>query len=238
MVSGPLLVVGATGVVGGGIVAAGLASGRKVIAAGRNEARLAALAARHGGAALQCVTGNLSSKVNAGALLDRATDCFGPVGAVVVSVSAAKRNAPLDDWSADELMEAYAGDVISHFNAAQTFLPRLGDAGMYIAIGGGTADFLFPALVPVSMAQAALRMMYRGFTKERKSGAQLHELMIVSMVAGESNRQVAPADWITDIEVGRHVCAILDDPDRFPKPILQLRSRQQVGLPEDDAVKA
>ena len=44
-----------------------------------------------------------------------------------------------------------------------------------------TADFIFPQMAHVSMTQAAVRMLYRGLAKER-TGAQLRELMIVSMV--------------------------------------------------------
>ena len=56
--------------------------------------------------------------------------------------------------------------------------------------------------------------------------------MVVSMVNGESKRDRAEPDWLTDVEVGRHVCAILDAPGAFPGPILQLKSRDQVGRPE------
>jgi hypothetical protein len=83
------------------------------------------------------------------------------------------------------------------------------------------------------MAQAAQRMLYRGLAKERKAGAQVRELMIVAMVAGRSDRDAAPPDGVTDLDVGRHVCAILDAPERFARPILHLRSREQVGQPED-----
>jgi hypothetical protein len=63
-------------------------------------------------------------------------------------------------------------------------------------------------------------------------GAEIRELMIVSMVNGESSRQHAKPEWLSDIEIGRHVCAILDAPANFPGPILQLKSREQVGHAE------
>jgi hypothetical protein len=84
----------------------------------------------------------------------------------------------------------------------------------------------------VSMSQAAQRMLYRGLGRERREGAEIRELMIVSMVNGESSRQHAKPEWLSDIEIGRHVCAILDAPASFPGPILQLKSREQVGRPE------
>ena len=52
------------------------------------------------------------------------------------------------------------------------------------------------------------------------------------MVAGDSNRDTAQPEWVSDSEVGQHICAILDAPEDFPKPILHLRSREQAGLPE------
>ncbi len=235
MGKGTLLVVGAAGDVGRGIVAAALESGRKVVAAGRDSARLERLCALHASDRLGCVVGDITSEESATRLWDGAETVFGSVGDAVVSVNTPNLMQPLDAWCADGLAAVYAGNVLTHFTAAKVFLPRLPDDGMLIGIGGGTADFIFPGMVPVSMGQAALRMLYRGLAKERKGGAQLRELMIVSMVAGESNRAGAPTDWVTDSEVGRHVCAILDAPDRFPRPILHLRSREQAGQPETEA---
>jgi NAD(P)-dependent dehydrogenase (short-subunit alcohol dehydrogenase family) len=134
--------------------------------------------------------------------------------------------------SVQQLEATLSANLLTHFAATRTFLPRLPETGMLIGIGGGTADFIFPGMVPMSMSQAALRMLYRGLDKERKGGAQLRELMIVSMVAGDSNRESARPEWVTDLDVGRHVCAMLDAPECFPKPIQMLRSREQVGHPE------
>ena len=229
-----LLVVGAAGDVGQGIVAEALASGRQVVAAGRNADRLASLAARHAGAALACVAGDIASEAGAEALWRDAEAAFGGIDAVVVSVNVPGRPAKLVQSSAYEIAALFEANVLTHFQAARAFLPRLPATGMLIGIGGGTADIIFPGLAAISMAQAALRMLYRGLAKEGRDGAQVRELMIVSMVAGASNRDSAPDDWVTDRDVGRHVCAILDAPDRFPKPVLQLRSRAHAGLPEPE----
>lgn len=233
MGKGPLLVVGAAGDVGRGIVDAALASGRHVVAAARSAGTLQTLADKHGSAALACISGDLGSEAGAAVLWDAAQQPFGGIADVVVSVNAASHLARLLDWSADDLADAMAGNVLTHFIAAKTFLPRMNEAGLLIGIGGGTADFIFPKMAHVSMAQAALRMLYRGLAKEQKAGAQVRELMIVSMVAGESNRDTAQPDWVTDVEVGRHVCAILDAPETFAQPVLHLRSREQVGLAEE-----
>lgn len=234
MTENRLLVVGAAGDVGQGIVEAALASGRKVVAAGRSADKLDLLAARLDNPDLACVTGDLADEVRAKALWDAACACFGTPGEVVVSVNTPNRIRGLMEWSAGELGEVLGGNVLTHFVAAKTYLPLMPENGRLLGVGGGTADFIFPKMAHVSMGQAALRMMYRGLAKEVRSGARAQELLIVSMVAGESNREAAPADWITAEEVGRHVCAIFDAPEDFAKPVLHLRSRDQVGQPEED----
>lgn len=228
MTKGTLLVIGATGDVGQGIVAAALDSGRKVIAAGRDAAKLERLAAMHTGRALHRVTGDISTEEGAAALWENASQ-VGAIDAVVVSVNAPSKLQPLTGWTVDELAGALRANLLSHFIAAKVFAPRLADTALLLAIGGGTADFIPPNMTYMSMAQAALRMMYRGLARERKQGAELRELMIVSMVNGESSRGRAKPEWVTDLDIGRHVCAILDAPGDFPGPILQLKSRDQVG---------
>jgi NAD(P)-dependent dehydrogenase (short-subunit alcohol dehydrogenase family) len=232
---GTLLVVGASGDVGRGIVEAAMLSGRRVVAAGREAGRLEPLRNLGGPERLALASGDLAGETAALRLWEAAHGAFGEVSDVVVSVSAANAAAPLLTRSLEDMAAVLAGNVLTHFVAAKVFLPRLPQAGLLIGIGGGTADFIFPGMAPVSMGQAALRMLYRGLAKECKAGAQPRELLIVSMVAGQSNRAAAQPDWVTDREVGTHVCAILDAPERFPKPILHLRSRAQVGQPEDEA---
>jgi NAD(P)-dependent dehydrogenase (short-subunit alcohol dehydrogenase family) len=230
-----LLVVGAAGNVGRGIVAAALASGRNVVAAELKQEWLGSLQEQHKGEAFAGVVGDLSTEAGAAALWEAARARFGGIDHVIVSVNVPVRVRPLMEFHADELTHVLAGNVVTHFVAAKVFLPLMPAHGLLIGIGGGTADFIFPQQAHISMGQAAMRMMYRGVAKEVKSGAQAHELMIVSMVAHEANRDIAQPDWITNVEVGKHVCAILDAPAKFPKPVLHLRSRAQVGSPEAEA---
>lgn len=232
MNKGTLLVVGAAGDVGQGIVGAALASGRQVIAAGRNGEKLERIAARYPGRALTCVVGDIATETDAAALWDVAAKKSGGVDAVVISVNAPKKFQSLMEWSAADLSALLSSNLLVHFIAAKIFVPRLPENGILIGIGGGTADFIIPKMAYVSISQAAQRMMYRGLVRERKGGAEIRELMVVSMVNGESNRDNAKPEWVTDIEVGQHVCAILDAPANFPGPVLQLKSREQVGRPE------
>jgi NAD(P)-dependent dehydrogenase (short-subunit alcohol dehydrogenase family) len=232
MSKGTLLVVGAAGDVGQGIVEAALSSGRQVIATGRDGERLRRLSARMNSDSLACIMGDIRSETGAAALWVDASKVCGEIDDVVVSVSAPNRFGPLLELDTDDLTGLLLDNLLVHFIAARVFLARMRESGLFIGIGGGTADFIIPKLAYASMVQAALRMMYRGLARERQGGATLRELMIVSMVNGESNRARAKPEWVTDLDIGKHVCAILEAPERFPGPVLQLKSREQVGSPE------
>jgi NAD(P)-dependent dehydrogenase (short-subunit alcohol dehydrogenase family) len=232
MTKSTLLVIGAAGDVGQGVVAEALASGRQVITCGRNGKTLERIAVRHPGKPIACVVGDIVTESGAAALWDEAAKKFGGIDAVVVSVRAAHKRQPLMEWSAADLCASLASEIGLHFIAVKILVPRLPESGLFLGLGGGTADFIIPKMAHVSMSQAAQRMLYRGLARERRGGAEIRELMIVSMVNGESNRQHAKPEWLSDIEIGRHVCAILDAPASFPGPILLLKSREQVGHSE------
>ena len=225
-----LLVIGAAGDVGQGVVAAVLDAGHAVAAAGRSSGKLDAIAARHPGAAISVVAGDVSTVDGAAKLFADASAALGGVDAVVVSVNAPAAPAPILGMDDAGLADVFAANVLTHFNAAKAILPRLAPNAIFIGIGGGMADFAPPQMAHVSMTQAALRMVYRGLSREtKKTGPIVKELMVVSMVNGESKRDIAEADWLTDLEIGRHVCAVLSDPSSFPDAILKLTSREQVG---------
>lgn len=230
-----LLVIGACGDIGQGIARGARAEGLDVIAADRNADRLARYA---DGSGIATVVGDLASEEAAVALWDAAQVPFGGVDAVAMAVNAPNATKPLMEWNAEEMAQVYATNLLTHFNAIKAILPRLPETGMLIGIGGGTADFILPGMAQLSMLQAAQRMMYRGFAKERKSGAEIRELMLISMINGERKRDIAEPHWVMDTEVGQHVCAILADSEAFKGPILRLESRDQVGKPEPVKAKA
>lgn len=227
-----LLVIGACGDIGQGIARGARTEGYDVVAADRDADRLKRY---DDGSGIAAVVGDLSSEEAAVALWEAAQSPFGGIDAVAMAVNAPNATKPLMDWTAGEMAQVYATNILTHFNAIKAMLPRLPEDGMLIGIGGGTADFILRDMAQLSMLQAAQRMMYRGFAKERKSGAHIRELMLISMINGERKRDIAQPDWVLDTEVGRHVCAILSDPETFAGPILRLESREQVGKPEAKA---
>lgn len=227
-----IAVIGAAGDVGRGIVAAAAEKGWRVAAAGRRPEALAEVA-RAFGTSVVPVAGDLASEAGAGRLRDAIAAAVGGLDAVVVSVNAPASVNRLLDWTADDIAELVQTNLVTHFAAARAFLPSLPAQALYLGIGGGTADFLLPKMGHMSMVQAGLRMMYRALAKEAGAdSAAIRELIVAAMVNGLSKRDQARPEWLTDVEIGRHVCAIVDDPARFPGPVLKLSAREQIGQPE------
>ena len=115
-----LLVVGAAGDVGQGVVAAALASGRRVIAAGRKGDRLERIAARYQGRSFFWVAGDIATETGAAALWEAAAAKAGGIDAVVISVSAPNELKSLMDWNAADLSALLSSNLLVHFIAAKS----------------------------------------------------------------------------------------------------------------------
>ncbi|PPJ26581.1 oxidoreductase [Nocardia nova] len=223
-----VLVIGATGDVGRGVVASCLKRGWTTVAAGRTESTLADLALQHNDPLLSVVTGSLDSEAAAAELADAAD--LATVGAVVVTVSGPWRPTPVAECGWDTVSEVFDKLLRPHVNAARVLVPRLSPGATYLAIGGGMADAVFPGMAPVSMAQAAQRNLVRAWSKEnRDSGVNIRELLIAAMVNGRSTRTAAGPDWLTDIEIGERVTELLAAPDSNPGPVLTFSVKDRAG---------
>ncbi|MDY0012566.1 MAG: SDR family oxidoreductase [Rhodocyclaceae bacterium] len=228
-----IVVIGATGDVGQGIVDQLLRAGYRVIAAGRSVERLERLRSRLAGVGvLEVVAGSVEDEDAAASLVEQVGKLAHRLAGVVVSVNAPLEAMSLPNTRSGAFMEVLRTNLATHLVAAKSFIPALPAGANYLAIGGGMADLVVPGMGVLSMCQAAQRVMFRVLAEEMKDrGVRIQELMLVSMIAGESKRgQAHPKWWITDEEVGRHVLAILENPDWFPEPILTLKSRKEVGL--------
>jgi NAD(P)-dependent dehydrogenase (short-subunit alcohol dehydrogenase family) len=214
-----VLVIGAAGDVGRGVVAACLKRGWDTVAAGRTDSTLAEVTAQHNDPRLCAVTGSLDSEQAATELAD-AVD-LAEVSAVVVTVSAAWTPQPVADCDWDTIATTFERLLRPHINAAKVLVPRLSPGAIYLAVGGGMADAVFPGMAPVSMVQAAQRNLIRAWYKEsRHTGVHIRELMISAMVDGHSTRDKAGPDWLTDTEIGERAAQILADPESNRGPVL------------------
>lgn len=227
------VVIGATGDVGRGIVPALLHAGHDVVAIARNPDRLAALAAEFGSpAALTTCAGSLAGDADVTLLRDALLARPGGVTNIVVSVNGARIISPLFDHDSDSFAQMLRNDLVSHYTAIRALLPILPAGGVYLGIGGGSADFILEGGAYMSVAQAGLRMMYRALAHElRDRPATLRQLIVASVVNGATTRAFADPAWVTDREIGDQVAAMLADPAAFPDPVWRIARRDESGSP-------
>lgn len=221
-----LLIIGATGDVGRGIVAAATSRGWRVAAAARSPAKLDELVIEFPD--ILPLAGDVGSPSAAAALMHRGETQLGGVDGVVVSVNAPARMQPLFDNDEDSLVDLFRSNVVSHFHAAKAALDVMRPVGVLLGIGGGMADWVPKNGTHQSIVQAGLRNFYRGLAKEFPDRS-IRQMQIVSMVNGKSKRAIAQDSWLTDLECGEHACAILDAPAAFEGPVVVLKNRENVG---------
>lgn len=227
------VVIGATGDVGSGIVAALLRDGGRVIAIGRDAARLAAWRTEMpDDGELIVVTGCVDTDADA-ARTAADVRAIGVPDTVIVTVNGPVVPTAVADLTSEELARALADNLLLHHAATRAFLPLLPRDGVLLGIGGGMADVVYPGMAATSMNQAAQRVLYHYLAGAPEAeGRHVRELMLCSMIAGKRTAAIAEPHWITADEVGSHVVAVLADLAGFSGPILMLKSRKQVGLPE------
>lgn len=229
-----ILVIGANGTVGRGVCSALLAAGHSVIASGRSEQKLAVLK----DALLPCgqietLAGSVASDAQANELCREAMCLAGTLDAVVTSINTPIHTKPLSQFDSNEFAEQLRDNLVVHFTAARTFIPTIANGGTYLAIGGGMADVVVPGYGVMSTVQGGLRNMLRMFAREGRGGpVNIRELLVCSMITPLPDGDKDHPDWLTGLECGRHVLAVIEEPTRFPGPILALGSRQQIGQPE------
>jgi NAD(P)-dependent dehydrogenase (short-subunit alcohol dehydrogenase family) len=212
-----VLVAGAAGGVGEGIVRQLLLRCPEVLVVGtsRSEPRLAALRERLGRVDLARfvpLVAHPGTRAGARALDERIAREIGPLDVAIASLGGWWEGALLevDDDGWDAVMHEMLG---THAAFAHAFVPRLAarPGGLYLAIGGGAA--LVPILGSslVSIAGAAQTMLTRALAAEVAD----RDVRIVELIANgpvrtyETPSDAATAGWLTADDVGAVVADLV-----------------------------
>ena len=157
----PIVVLGATGVVGRGIVQAAVARGQPVVAVARDPDGLAGLRATHPDADVTVVAGSVADDTASAALALELRNLRRPFAGVVAAIAGAPVRGRLLDQPASTLCEGICSDVVPHLAAARALLPLLVDAGRggsYVLVGGPGSELPWSGYGQRSVAAAALRV--------------------------------------------------------------------------------
>ena len=215
---GHLIVLGATGGVGAGVTDAALAAGYRVIAVGRDEARLRTLVEGHPrGSAVTPLAGNVADEAQAAALAEEIRRLRVRLEGVVVAIAPPRASGRLIERSAPDLLKGLEQDLVPHFLAAKHLLPLLARRGRvtpYLVLGCAAADHAWAGYGHVSIGSAARKMLVHVLREESKElPVRIQLVQIEGQVCTHRNARMACPAWATAEAVGRHVVALLERSD-------------------------
>jgi NAD(P)-dependent dehydrogenase (short-subunit alcohol dehydrogenase family) len=208
-----VLVLGATGIVGRGIVHAAVEAGVPVIAVGRDPVGLAELAARHPGAELLTLAGSVADDADSATLAERLRALQRPLAGVIVAVAGPSGRGRLLDQPSDVLCAQLQRDVQPHLAAARHLLPLLAHAGRgagYVLIGGPGSVLPWAGYAHRSVGAAALRMLACALHDEALPlGVRVQLLSVDAPVCADRTRRHLCPQWPTAVDIGRQALALL-----------------------------
>ena len=238
----PILVLGATGVVGRGIVRASLEAGWPVLAVARDAAGLADLAARHPGADLLTLTGSVADDADSAALVDRLRALGRPLAGVVAAIAGPAGRGRLLDQPSAALCAQLQRDVQPHLAAARHLLPLLAQAGRgagYVLIGGPGSVTPWSGYAHRSIGAAALRMLACALHDEALPlGVRVQLLSVDMPVCLDVARHARCPQWPTALDIGRQALALLGQRDGADAVVRCASRTDPVARPVENAPPA
>jgi NAD(P)-dependent dehydrogenase (short-subunit alcohol dehydrogenase family) len=195
---GALLVLGASGCLGGALVASALEAGRPVIAIGRDTEALARLRETHADARLHILAASVASDTEAAELAHRVRALDLPVAGVLAAIRGAPVRGRLLDQPGDILRRCIDEDLMPHLFAARHLLPMLSTprSGGYVLVGGPGADYPWAGYGHHSITAAALRMLARVLHDEARTlGVHVQLLGVDAPLRTPGNLRHACPEW-------------------------------------------
>ena len=159
-----LLVVGGSAGIGRSTALAAAAAGAAIAVVGRNEERLAEVAATAGGATT--IAADVRDPERCAGLVAEAADALGGLDALIVS-SAMSPLAPLDEVSPATWHDVMTTNAIAPSLIAQAALDHLADDGIVVFISSITVGLGHHGLGSYAASKAALDRSVRAWRMER-----------------------------------------------------------------------
>ncbi|MDB6163700.1 MAG: short chain dehydrogenase [Xanthomonadaceae bacterium] len=210
----PILVLGASGIIGQGVVRAALETGQSVIAVDSDGPGLKRLQALHDdNPDLVVLEGSVASDADSTALSIAIRNLERPIAGVIDAVSGGTVRGRLLDHPTATLCQQLADNLLPHLSAAQQLLPLLADAGRggtYVVIGGPGSALPWSGYGHVSVAAAALRMLVQVLHDEARAFDVRVQLLSVDqpVCTGRPRTSDCP-QWPTALSIGQRAMALI-----------------------------
>lgn len=232
----PLLLLGSTGIIGRGVLAAAVEARRPVIAVAQDARELHALVASHPGADITAVTGSLHADAAGAALAGAVRALHRPLVGVIAALSGASARGRLLDQPAVVLQRQLDLDLLPHLIAARHLLPLLAAGnrgGSYVLIGGPGSELPWAGYGHRSIAAASQRMLARVLHDEAHSLAVRVQLLAVELPLSEECHLQACPHWPSASDIGRRALALVErsDANASPTPVVAYGARPPIPEP-------
>jgi NAD(P)-dependent dehydrogenase (short-subunit alcohol dehydrogenase family) len=208
-----IVVLGAAGAIGAGVLRAGAAAGDRLVAVGGDERKLARLRREYPEAKLVAHTAPIATERDALRLAEALRREDRPIAGVVDAMWGGAGRGRLMDRPADALRQALAANLLPHLAAARHLIPLLAEhrrGGGYVLIGGPGSDAPWSNYGYRSVTAAALRMLARVLHDEAQPfGVRVQMLVVESPVRGASPSACHCPQWPTGDDVGRQALRLI-----------------------------
>ncbi len=212
-----IVIAGATGAVGRGMVRYFTTEGHRVIAIVRDEAKRTELQTYLNG--LKLGMGNVSLLVNAyqdEADIARLQQQLGELGTIDIAIASlggwyhgpALYELPISEWEM-----VVANSLSSHFRFAKAVLPLLKKqrSGAYALINGGASEYPVPHSGIISVMAAAQKMMTQVLYQEaRQYGVRVFSVAAFTVVQTDRTADMSEL-WLTPGDMAEYALNLLDD---------------------------
>lgn len=213
-----VLVLGATGAIGRGVVRAALDAGRPVLAVSPDRDGLRDLHGSHAHADLSTLVADPRDERGAAALVRALRKRDRPIAGVAAALCSERERGRMLDQPANELRDALDANVVAHLALARHLLPLLaegGRGGTYLLIDGPGAQNPWAGYGHRSVGGAALHMLARVLHDEARAlSVRLQLLALDWPVRTEANAKHACKQWPSAPGIGRRAVALLERSDR------------------------
>ena len=209
----PVVVLGATGIIGGAVVRAAVEAGRPVVATGPDLRQLEQLRVDHAGADVTVLATTIAADADAGRLAALLRRDGRPIAGVVDAMSGDPGRGRLIDHPTEVLRRTLDEELLPHLSAARYLIPLLAEAkrgGSYLLIGGPGSESPWANYGFRSVAASALRMVACVLHDEARSlDVRVQMLMVGKPVRGEVACRYECSEWPSAAAIGRHAVHLI-----------------------------
>ena len=231
----PVLVLGASGIVGQGVVRAALEAGYPVIAVDHDAVGLSRLQQAHDASNLVVIEGSVASDRDSAALGEALRRLKRPLAGVVDAVSGGTIRGRLLDQPTNALCQQLESSLLPHLSAARQLLPLLADAkrgGTYVVIGGPGSALPWSGYGHLSVAAAGLRMLVHVLHDESRALDVRVQLLSVDLpVCSGRPRSSDCPQWPTALSIGERAMALIQRSTGVSGPIVPHGAHQHPSSP-------